>query len=169
MEVVSKKAADGDDSHEKASAVSTMTDHAASSRSGSVSSESESAFVQAKRSASAARVQVSQDPLSLPKHKNIQSIMMPASAATATASNDISDAALTAVQSMLEGDMRDLICSLFWVLESKRLDRCLESSGGGGSKLSSSISSGNPLMAPCLPLTRVPCDQRRLQPRLSVA
>lgn len=90
------------------------------------------------------------DPLSLPKHKNIQSIMYQSACGGIT--NEVSEASLSSIEGRLEEDIRDLISSLFWVLESKRLDRSHE-------KVSSSKI--NLLMAPFEGKTLVGVDTKK--------
>ena len=101
-------------------------------------------------SKTSARIQVvNQDPLSLPKHKSIQSIMYHSSSVI---SNEVSDSSLCSIESRLEEDIKDLVASLFWVLESKRLDRSHE-------KVSSSKI--NLLMAPFESKTLVGVDTKK--------
>lgn len=101
-------------------------------------------------SKTSARIEVvNQDPLSLPKHKNIQSIMYHSSSVI---SNEVSDSSLSSMEGRLEEDIRDLVGSLFWVLESKRLDRSYEK--GSSSKV-------NLLMAPFESKTLVGVDTKK--------
>ena len=105
---------------------------------------------------------VATNPLSIPRRSStVHSVTNPLSASRrssstvhsvvydtiSSVSNEISDSNLASIESRLEADIKDLVSSLFWVIESKRLDRSYEK-----------IGRSTLLMAPFEPKTLVGVD-----------
>ena len=90
---------------------------------------------------------VTTNPLSIPRRSSFSNVHSVVYDTISSVSNEISDSNLASMESKLEADIKDLVSSLFWVLESKRLDRSYEKIGR------SSL-----LMAPFEPKTLVGVD-----------
>lgn len=109
--------------------------------------------VRRQKTTSFSRVPADEDPLTMPKHANVRTIGY---RSRCSASNEVSDACLSVITSQLESEVKDLVSSLFWVLESKRLERSHDKSSSR-----SSSQANNLLMAPFESKTLVGVDTKK--------